>query len=366
MPQVEQNHPEVARRRRRSVGAAAVAACLLAGGLLTATQVGASPRPGHVGPAKRHGLGLASPDAAAVYGNDLFVANKGGNSVTELNATSGNFIRTISGTRYRFNQPTALQVIGKDLFVANASAGVTEVAISSGALVRLYRGPAFFSDPVALTASGSSLFVLNARAGTVTKIETATTTGRMMVRRFSFKGPKAIVAAGPHLFVTNSTGNYVTEITSATLKALAILRSKYQFDEPTGIAAHNGDVWVANYGGQSLTELLASTGAFVQAVRSDESYLPDPGPLTYGDGYFFTASPPGGSPMITQVPVSNPSSLPWMMCNTNGPYHFSNPEALVVAGANLWVVNQSGASAPYASSLTEMRAGSGDLVQTIS
>jgi hypothetical protein len=49
-----------------------------------------------------------------------------------------------------------------------------------------------------------------------------------------------------------------------------------------------------------------------------------------------------------------------MMCNTNGPYLFNNPQSAVVAGSNLWVVNEG------SSSLTEMDTDSGALIRTIS
>jgi len=56
--------------------------------------------------------------------------------------------------------------------------------------------------------------------------------------------------------------------------------------------------------------------------------------------------------MVTQL-VGTTRSLPWMMCNGNGSYNFSNPQALVVYGPNLWVVNAGN------NSLTEMNAASG-------
>ena len=92
-------------------------------------------------------------------------------------------------------------------------------------------------------------------------------------------------------------------------------------------------------------------------VSSD--YLPTPAPITSGDGYVFTASPPGASPMVTQITAST-GSVNWMMCNTNAAYLFNNPQALVVAGSDLWVVNEGG------NSLTEMDADSGALLGTFS
>jgi hypothetical protein len=72
----------------------------------------------------------------------------------------------------------------------------------------------------------------------------------------------------------------------------------------------------------------------------------------------FTLSPPGGSPMVTQITPS-PATVEWMMCNTNGPYLFNNPQAAVVDGTNLWVVNEGG------NSLTEMDTDTGALIRTV-
>jgi hypothetical protein len=63
--------------------------------------------------------------------------------------------------------------------------------------------------------------------------------------------------------------------------------------------------------------------------------------------------------MVSQV-MPKDGAVPWMMCNTNGPYLFSNPQAAVVSGSNLWVVSKA------SSSLTEMNTDSGDLIRTIS
>jgi hypothetical protein len=82
------------------------------------------------------------------------------------------------------------------------------------------------------------------------------------------------------------------------------------------------------------------------------------GPIAYGNGYLFAVSPPGWSPMVTQITPS-PATVNWMMCNTNGPYLFNDPQAVVVAGTNLWVVNEGG------NSLTEMDTVTGALIRTI-
>ncbi|HXY43719.1 MAG TPA: hypothetical protein VEH29_06000 [Acidimicrobiales bacterium] len=366
MSQATKRSQRVGGRSRRSLAAVVVmTAGLLVGALLAITPAGAAPRATQAS-SKRDVYGFNAPDAAAVTGNDLFVANKMGNSITEVGASDGAFMKVLEGAKYHLDEPSALLVLGKDLFVANAKAGVTEIAVSNGALVRTYRGAKYFSGAIALATNGSGdLYVLNAGgSGSITKV--VTTSGKMSAFRFSLDKPEGMAAAGQDLFVTNSADNSVTEIDGATMKVLTTLSSAtYQFNEPTGIVASGSYVWVANYAGFSVTQFSAATNQFIQAVR-DASNLPDPGPITSGDGYVFAASPPGASPMISQIPLTPSSSVKWMMCNTNGPYDFSNPEALVVAGTHLWVVNEGGPSAPWPASLTEMQTGSGRLIRTVS
>ena len=77
----------------------------------------------------------------ALDGPDLFVANSGTDntdndvgSVTELDASTGALVRVISGSAYQFNDPSAMVLDGRDLFVANRGGGsVTELNGSTGA-----------------------------------------------------------------------------------------------------------------------------------------------------------------------------------------------------------------------------------------
>lgn len=363
------------RRRAGTIGRwAALGASVLTLSVIATGPAGASvpaaQAEGHAGAAARADrYGFDSPDAAAVSGNDLFVANRGNNSITELNATTGAFVRRIAGSQYAFNEPTALGVVGSDLFVANAHAGLTELRLVNGALVSTLRGAAYhFSDPVSLASNGSNaLYVLSA-GGAVTAIATATgaVLGVATGSAFHFDHATAIAYDKSHLFVTDSAGDTVTEISAATMRLAGVLRgSEYGFRQPTGVAAHGDGVWVTNFAGPSLTELSASTGAALKVVPNWEGNLPNPGPITYGDGFFYAASPPGTSPMITQIKPSADVPMPWMMCNTNGPYKFANPEALVVANSrDLWVVNEGSRGLP-GNSLTEMRTTSGKWIRTI-
>jgi DNA-binding beta-propeller fold protein YncE len=308
------------------------------------------------------GYNLDAPTAAALLGGDLFVANEAGNSVTVLNASTGASVATISGRSFAFDQPTAIIAAGRDLFVANgAGNSLTEIDGRSRSLVRTISGSQFrFSDPIALAANGGRVFVLSS-SGPVTAVSAASGTlaGIASGSRFGFATPLDLAAAGDHLFVTNSADNSVTEVNDRTMAFMTKLAGPaFKFATPIGAAVQGHDLWVTNQAGDSVTEIATKTDKPVRVVV-DHTNLPTPGPITVGDGYVFTLSPPGSSPMVTQVTPDN-GSVPWMMCNTNGPYLFDNPQAAIVSGSNLWVVSKG------SSSLTEMNTDSGALIRTIS
>jgi PQQ-like domain len=308
------------------------------------------------------GYGLSTPISATVVGDDLFVANQAGDSVSVVNASSGAHVATVSGPSFDFDRPTAITSIGTDVFVANGSGNsVTEFAAGNRAPIRVISGSQYqFSDPMALAGNEGELFVLSS-AGTVTGV--SLNTGALLDvaqgADYGFRAPSSIAVSGDDVFVTNSAGNSVTVLDGGTLAFLKTLEGpEYRFATPAGAVAHGGDLWVTNTAGDSVTQISVVTGDVVRVIV-DHTNLPTPGPITAGDGYVFTLSPPGVSPMVSQVDPRK-GKVAWMMCNHNGPYLFDNPQAVAVAGENLWVVNKD------SNSLTEMDTDSGALIRTIS
>jgi hypothetical protein len=241
--------------------------------------------------------------------------------------------------------------------VANGGDGViTEVDARNRSLIRTMSG---FSDPVALASSSGSLFVLDS-TGSVTKVSmpSGRVVGRALDGQFGASTPSSIAASSGAVFVTNESADSVTEINGQTMTPQAELRgAPFGFSAPTGAVVRGQDLWVTNRTGDSVTEIAIGTDRVVR-VLVDRTNLPTPGPIAAGDGYVFTLSPPGRSPMVSQITPGG--DVAWMMCNGNGPYLFSDPQAVVVAASNLWVVNKT------SNSLTEMDPDSGALIRTIS
>ena len=242
--------------------------------------------------------------------------------------------------------------------MANRSADtVTEIDATSHALVRIIAG---FTEPIALATGGGNLYVLNA-PGSVAKVSIAD--GQIVDSasgpQFGFTAPLGIAVAGPTSSSPTVPPIRSPLINDQTMTLSSILKGPaYKFSVPTGVAVLGSNLWVANYGGDSATEIVAATGKVVRVVV-DHTNLPTPGPITVGDGYVFTVSPPGVSPMVSQIEPSS-GTVAWMKCNTNGPYLFSNPQSAAVYGDNLWVVSKG------SSSLTQMDTDTGDLIRTIS
>ena len=352
-----------ARISRQGLAVSLLGALVVVTALTTAGPAGAQ---GHA--ARHRSTGdtyhFSVPTSAAVVGNDLFVTNSGNNSVTEVSASTGAFVAQISARRYRFQHPSAIEAVGADLFVANGTGNsVTEFRASDLKRVRTIRRSKYhFAHPIALASFGQNVFVLNG-SGSVTEFAAGSGAliGMAAGPAFGFHTPTGLAVADGLVFVADSASNTVTVINAQTRGFVRTLTGpSYAFSTPIGVAFDGTDFWVTNQGADSVTEISATTLQAVD-VLVDTTNLPSVGPITFGDGYVFTLSPPGGSPMVSQVQIApSPPTVEWMMCNTNGPYLFNNPQAAVVFGSNLWIVNEGG------NSLTQMDTDSGALIRTVS
>ncbi len=359
--------------RHRGAVAALAAAVLVGGPVATGSLAGATPLSTTTTTCS---LGLSAPDAAATIGKNFFVANSTGNSVTEVNGSTGACVNVFSGSTYGFHDPTAEVAVHGTLYVGNsngASSSLTKFVPTTSTATILSGSAYGFDNPVGMTATSSTVAVLNANS-TVTVIRNGTPT-IFSGATYHFNVPTSIAISGNDLFVLNEGGGNITEINLAVAPATVTMLTSatygFNFTVPSGtpvapqLLVRSGDLWVTNPAASQVNEIKIATLAQIQKVV--DSNLAMPGPVLSGGNYVYTTSPPGGSPMVSQVTAST-GSVNWMMCNTNDNYYFNNPQAGVVAGGHLWIVNEGGISAAGPStntngpSLTEMATGSGALV----
>src|SRR5262249_39997972 len=125
--------------------AVAVSAC---GTAAAPPRTPRSPRPASTAQASPRdvrvpGWAFAGPDAIAADRARVWVANNGGNSVTELSAATGALIRVVAGQRYQFSGPVAITANPSNVWVANATGNsLTEINAATGALIRVISAPA--------------------------------------------------------------------------------------------------------------------------------------------------------------------------------------------------------------------------------
>jgi hypothetical protein len=364
---------QLSRSRRRfyaRLAGAGALACLTAVTAAGGVASGAAGRTAGLRPVA--GGHFASPVAEAAVNGSVFVVNEaGGGSVTQLkvNPTGAQATveRVLHGPNYGFSTPDAATVDGNDLYVvdrgaangAGAGAGVSDLSVRTGNHVRVVRGPAYkFSSPDAVVADGAYLLVLNA-GGSITEITTLGKLVRVIAgSKYGFDDPVAAVMAKGGLWVVNAKNNSLTEVNPANgnLVNRVATTPTNGLVTPDGITFDGTNLWVANSGNNTLSEFNGVSGKFVANRTNNLGYgMTNPGPMTFGGTYVYVVSPPGSSPMVTGI-VPSTAALHFWMCNTNYPFHFTNPQAIIAAGGYLFVANQG------SSTVTQMNAISGVLV----
>jgi hypothetical protein len=320
--------------------------------------------------------GFNRPTAIAAGAGHLWIANTGGNSVTELNEQGG-LVRTMAAAKYGFHSPDAVTVSGSDVFVLNRTGSVTEVSATTGALVRIVHGARYhFSRPVAMVADAGNIWVVNRTTAAITEFRTSDGSLVRVVNRsghhpFGLNRPVAITAAGAHLWVVNSTGGStsiptagsVTEIDAATGSFLReVHAARDGLLTPHGIAFDGTHLWVTDNAPGTLTE-LTSHGGLVRIVSDTTTrnvYLEWDTVVVAHAGQVYVISPPGSSPMVSRL-VAASATGKWYECNTNVPDpNFVNPSGLAVHGQRIWVVS------PGNNSLAELHVSTGLLIHDFS
>jgi hypothetical protein len=170
--------------------------------------------------------GFGDPLDFAFDGTHLWVSNWTGDSVTELNASDGSWIQTISETATGgppgILGPQGMVFDGTHIWVANSfyqsgvGSSVTELNASDGSFVQTV-SVSTIDAPTAIAFDGTHLWVTNAGSDSVRELNAS---DGSIVRTLSggsygFDSPDAIVFDGTHLWVANIDANTVTELNAS-------------------------------------------------------------------------------------------------------------------------------------------------------
>jgi hypothetical protein len=310
--------------------------------------------------------GFSLPAAIAVDGADIWVVNTTGNSVTELAASNGSWVRTLSGSSYHLDSPIGIAVTDAHIWVLNAGApgsgdgSVTELAAANGSWVRTLSGGSYgFSYPAGIVADGNDLWVVNGGAsGSVTELA-ASNGSRVRTLSggsYGFDTPQGIAADGAHIWITNANGNSVTELDASDGSWVRTLSGgSYRFSDPLAITADGNQIWVTNgvffKTGNSVTELDAGNGSWVRTLSGGSYGFDNPLEVTADGDHIWVANPGTGNQQggsVTELDAGNGSRVRTL---SGGSYGFDGPAGITVDGASIWVANSRG------NSVTEFPAG---------
>jgi len=347
---------------RAAIAATAVAALGPTAWVVAGAAAASSPGPVRSPYATPSPYRFEHPIAIAASGGNLWIANFAGNSVTET-TSSGAWIRTVTGAKYGFREPDAIASAGGDVFIINHGGSVTELRSSSAALVRIVEGSRYeFGSPTAAVEYGGDVFVVDTAHEAVTEFSAST---GALVRvlggvRYGFSDPDAIAVADGDIWVANKTGGSVSDPNAGTATEFIastgafvqrVSASADGLERPSGIAFDGTHLWIADAASDAVTE-LAANGMLLRKLTNaslDRNYgFNAPTAVVASGADVYVISPPGASPMVTQITASTAEGN-WYECNTNSPSpNFDNPTDLVVTAGHVWVVS------PRNNTLTEL------------
>ena len=313
----------------------------------------------------------------ARVGSHLWICNLDGNSITEIDATSGRIVRTLSSRSYHFDGPIAIATNGRTLWVANSQANsVTELNGFSGSLLRvidptkhkIYPQSLAFGDGHVWVAGGgnvnhtSEVVELNASSGDVVRVVTK-----------DVWSPQTLNVIGGNVWIGNEsngagesggTNHSVVELDAATG---GVERTINMTDVGVGVQAssiqgYGGDIWLSNGNSEwpgtnyPMIEIRQSDGAIVRKVSEPHKWstatfgLPDGIAINRGVIWVTDWS------NVVELSASTGAVLRILGARQD---HFNGAENVVVIDGRIWVANQTG------NSLTELNASNGSLIRVI-
>jgi hypothetical protein len=289
------------------------------------------------------GYDWAEPSGIASDGAHLWIANLGGDSLTEVNVADGSFVRNLHGAAYSLGAPAAVLFDGAHIWVANYTANtLTEINAANGAFIRT-AGGASLSGPVALAFDGKHIWVASQNNNAVVEFRAS---DGSLVNSYSgaayrFSGPHSLAFDGTHIWVANYANASVTVLNAGDGSFVKNLTGAgFNFSGPDSIiftkvsqAEGVGVIWVANGGDNSITE-LTTFGAVIARLTASAYGFSLPEGLAYDGTNIWVANFTGNS--VTEV---NAASDQWVRTADGGTFGLDLPDQIVIAGSRPWVIS---------------------------
>ena len=228
---------------------------------------------------------FVNPVAIEAAGSLILVLNAGGRSagsITEIRASSGSLARIVSGSRFAFSDPMAFAVSGADVFVADkGDNSVTEVRITTGRLVRVVAQQGL-SAPDGIAVEDGNAWVSDSASSAATEIATGTGTVITTVTdaegSYGFGTPSMVIGTGGNVYVASPLGSspMVTKLSATNGQPswyMCNTNGPYYFSLLSAFAVSGSDLWVASRSGANSATPGARTGSLTELSTGDGSLI---------------------------------------------------------------------------------------------
>lgn len=299
--------------------------------------------------------GFIDPTGIAVFGNNVWVISGGveyanGTSnygmVTELNALTGNLVRTINLKKRGVTGPSAVNADARHVWVtADGGEQVVELSNTTGRVVRVFRGRQKFVEPGGIYSDGRHVWISSLEIG------------EGVVERNALTGAKLRTITPMKMEVPKGGGNKVPTYLG-----------------PRWVTADAHYVWTGNDGGTSVkqlgsvTQINATTGRIVRTIgTAADRFFGAIADIVSDGTHVWVVNGTVGTPegrrgdSVTELRSSN-GSLVRVVLLHNGIY--SDPVALASNGIDVWVTDQGGGTDGIGS-VIELNATTGVVVRII-
>jgi streptogramin lyase len=290
------------------------------------------------------------PVAVAIdRSGNIWAANEGSNSVTELKSSGKSTFDNSNTPGANFNLPDAIAIDADgDIWVVNGGGSATELT-SHGALIGNFApAGANFSNPVgvAIDASGN-VWITNMTGNSVTELDSAGALLRNInntnTPAAAFGGPAGIAIDGAgNVWVGNFSGNSLTKLNSSGAAVANFNNantSRAKFSGCAGVAIDEmGDVWIVNSSGNSVTE-LASSGALIGNFAPPKAKFNGPFGIAIDQhGSVFITN--GSDASITELRPTGAARRVFSSSNTLGDPIDRPVDIAIARDGSLWTANQ--------------------------
>jgi DNA-binding beta-propeller fold protein YncE len=304
---------------------------------------------------------LRGPSSLVIQDGNVWVANIGSNSLTELDASTGALELSIPGSRGHFSTPNALASGFGKLFVASGSTSTVSVLSQSTGKTL---GP-FSSDngslvlPISLLVRGPDLWVANAsQHGVVSEFDVVTHHLIRVIQasRFMLADCNGIAADKEDVWVTNLGNDTITEFSADTGRLVRVIRGgSLQISAPWELAYAEGKLWISNKSnGGGMVVVNAETGAMITRVVDHNLFGAPYGALAVQGRYIWVTLPQANA--VVEIDMMNYKVLRALR---GSEYGFNDPSGIAIFHDRVWVSNFLG------STLTAIDANTGKVIEIV-